>query len=415
MIQLTCEICGSTNLLKEDSIFLCQSCGAKYSVEEAKKLIMDHQNLSATIGDNKVEQSTKVKNLYQLARMDIDKAGCGNAQKYYEDILPEDPTSWEAHFFVEYIKCWNGKMNDLQYAPVAYSNCIESILNLIKTYVKSRAEQEDALAIVCDRTEKLFNLLLSAAKNKYQEDANKWVYLPEHRAPRAEEVFRAGFDKVTNQQIALTDFYDNCTPIFGMLTTLGNHIDQIFAEDDQLNHYAAKPWKHFIEHFLPLAKESTSIKLRATATEYISKIKKYDSAYAKCDLPHSTKAEIEDALSANNVSLAVKIYRNYSGKSNNEAEAYITEFSILNGIKTDILTNKHNLSHAESKMRLFGILGLTPYTFIAGIFVLCFIKKAKEENGGKLSKKAKRWLTIGVSSFFVWILLIAGILIASLL
>lgn len=41
MKQLTCEMCGSTDLVKQDGVFVCQSCGCKYSVEEAKKLMID--------------------------------------------------------------------------------------------------------------------------------------------------------------------------------------------------------------------------------------------------------------------------------------------------------------------------------------------------------------------------------------
>ena len=41
MKQLTCEMCGSTDLLKEDGVFICQSCGCKYSVEEAKKMMVE--------------------------------------------------------------------------------------------------------------------------------------------------------------------------------------------------------------------------------------------------------------------------------------------------------------------------------------------------------------------------------------
>ena len=37
MKQLTCEMCGSVDLIKQDGYFVCQSCGCKYSVEEAKK------------------------------------------------------------------------------------------------------------------------------------------------------------------------------------------------------------------------------------------------------------------------------------------------------------------------------------------------------------------------------------------
>lgn len=41
MKQLTCEMCGGTDLIKQDGVFVCQSCGCKYSVEEAKKMMID--------------------------------------------------------------------------------------------------------------------------------------------------------------------------------------------------------------------------------------------------------------------------------------------------------------------------------------------------------------------------------------
>ena len=39
MKRITCEMCGSTDLVKKEGLFECQSCGTKYSVEEAKKKI----------------------------------------------------------------------------------------------------------------------------------------------------------------------------------------------------------------------------------------------------------------------------------------------------------------------------------------------------------------------------------------
>ena len=41
MKRLTCEMCGSTDLMKQDGVFVCQSCGTKYSVEEAKKMMVE--------------------------------------------------------------------------------------------------------------------------------------------------------------------------------------------------------------------------------------------------------------------------------------------------------------------------------------------------------------------------------------
>lgn len=37
MRQLTCEMCGGTDLVKDGGVFICQTCGCKYTVEEAKK------------------------------------------------------------------------------------------------------------------------------------------------------------------------------------------------------------------------------------------------------------------------------------------------------------------------------------------------------------------------------------------
>lgn len=41
MKQLTCEMCGSTDLIKKDGVFVCQTCGCKYSVEEARKMMIE--------------------------------------------------------------------------------------------------------------------------------------------------------------------------------------------------------------------------------------------------------------------------------------------------------------------------------------------------------------------------------------
>ena len=41
MKQMTCEICSSTEVIKISGIFVCQECGAKYSVEDARNLISD--------------------------------------------------------------------------------------------------------------------------------------------------------------------------------------------------------------------------------------------------------------------------------------------------------------------------------------------------------------------------------------
>ena len=86
MKQLTCEMCGSTELIKQDGFFVCQTCGTKYSVEEAKKLMVE--------GTVKVDNSDRIKNYLELARTAKDEDDSTTAAKYYALILEEMPNSW---------------------------------------------------------------------------------------------------------------------------------------------------------------------------------------------------------------------------------------------------------------------------------------------------------------------------------
>ena len=41
MKRIICEMCGSNDLIKQDGVFVCQHCLTKYTVEEARKLMID--------------------------------------------------------------------------------------------------------------------------------------------------------------------------------------------------------------------------------------------------------------------------------------------------------------------------------------------------------------------------------------
>jgi len=41
MKQIVCEMCGGKDLVKQNGVFVCQNCQAKYSVEEAKKIMVE--------------------------------------------------------------------------------------------------------------------------------------------------------------------------------------------------------------------------------------------------------------------------------------------------------------------------------------------------------------------------------------
>ena len=118
MKQLTCEMCGSTDLMKQDGVFVCQSCGTKYSVEEAKKMMVEG-TVDVTGSTVKVDTSGELANLYQIARRAKDDNNGENAAKYYDMILVKDPTSWEASFYLVYFRAMECKIAQIQSAGIS--------------------------------------------------------------------------------------------------------------------------------------------------------------------------------------------------------------------------------------------------------------------------------------------------------
>ena len=95
MKQLTCEMCGSTDLMKQDGVFVCQSCGMKYSVEEAKKMMVEGAvEIKGSVKVSGVASNlTKAKRAFeQLELGDIDKA-----ERSYEAILEDDNDNFLAY------------------------------------------------------------------------------------------------------------------------------------------------------------------------------------------------------------------------------------------------------------------------------------------------------------------------------
>ena len=103
MKALICEMCASPNLIKKDGVYVCENCGTRYTVEEAKKMIIEG-SVDVSGSTVKVDTSAELKNLYELARRARTDNNSENAQKYYEQIIVKDPSSWEATFYATYFR-----------------------------------------------------------------------------------------------------------------------------------------------------------------------------------------------------------------------------------------------------------------------------------------------------------------------
>lgn len=102
MKQLTCEMCGSTDLIKQDGVFVCQTCGMKYSVEEAKKMMIE--GTVEVQGTVKVDNSAFVEKYLANARRAKQKEDWEETEKYYNMVEQNDPTNIEAIFYSAYGK-----------------------------------------------------------------------------------------------------------------------------------------------------------------------------------------------------------------------------------------------------------------------------------------------------------------------
>ena len=95
MKQLTCEMCGSTNLIKQDGLFVCQTCGTKYSVEEARKMMIEGQ-VDVSGSTVKVDRTENVQNYLMMAKQAYDSGNKAEAETYCNKIIENSPDNYEA-------------------------------------------------------------------------------------------------------------------------------------------------------------------------------------------------------------------------------------------------------------------------------------------------------------------------------
>lgn len=114
MKKLICEMCGSAELIKQDGVFICQHCGCKYSVEEAKKMYVEGKvdvSGSTVTVDNlpKIEAMLKRAKEFETGNApDIkgytERYQENKAIEYYNKVLDIDPQNAVALKSIKHIK-----------------------------------------------------------------------------------------------------------------------------------------------------------------------------------------------------------------------------------------------------------------------------------------------------------------------
>lgn len=253
MKQLRCEMCGGTDIVKQDGLFVCQNCGMKYSVEEAKKMMVEIEGTVDVKGTVKVDTSDELANLYQIARRAKENDHGEEAMRYYDMILIKDPTSWEASFYVVYFKAKTCKIGQIASAGESVYNCVETVLQLIKDYVVDKEEQIKAYTEVSQRITSLSVMLFENARKHY-----------------------FSIDASIYKQYE-GELVERCATAMFCVYQTGDVLERLFGEDKEAQERAVIAWKQGISEHVLLAEISSRV--TAKVQEYAAKIRKYEPTY----------------------------------------------------------------------------------------------------------------------------------------
>lgn len=106
MKALVCEMCNSNDVVKQEGYFVCQNCGTKYSVEEARKIMLE--------GPVVIDETAKVDNYYKLAESAIGAGNNNEAEDYCNKILEIDPNYYKAWFIKGKAVGWQSTLAKLK-------------------------------------------------------------------------------------------------------------------------------------------------------------------------------------------------------------------------------------------------------------------------------------------------------------
>ncbi len=170
MKQLTCEMCGSTDLMKQDGVFVCQTCGCKYSVEEAKRMMVEG-TVDVSGSTVKVDNSAFVERYLQNARRAKSKEDWEETEKYYNLVEQNDPTNIEAIFYSAYGKARTSLVDGDLYKRQAVFKVLQNSVSVIDDNFNAEKaeEQKDIVEQMYNDIVALYgsNFVYNYKKNEY--------------------------------------------------------------------------------------------------------------------------------------------------------------------------------------------------------------------------------------------------------
>ena len=160
MKRLKCELCGSNDIIKKDDFYVCESCGTKYTVEEAKKLLVDISGSTVNVANNPQE-----KNLEKLASDAYLSKNWKSAEDFANKTLAINDKNFEAWEIKALAVC-------MQLSPFE-SRMLESMNCLSNAFLcKNKEEQKEYSNHLVKHFENIIGSEINARTRNFAKSGN---------------------------------------------------------------------------------------------------------------------------------------------------------------------------------------------------------------------------------------------------
>lgn len=126
MKAMQCELCGGTDIVKDDDFFVCRSCGMKYTLESAKKMMVE--GVVQVEGTVKVDNSQQIQNYLEMAKKAHASSNEEEAEGYAKRVLELEPGNYEALYIKGISAGWqtSGRNNRIPEAVDYFSRALSN-------------------------------------------------------------------------------------------------------------------------------------------------------------------------------------------------------------------------------------------------------------------------------------------------
>ncbi len=154
MKALVCELCGGNDLVKDGEYFICQHCGTKYTLEEAKKLLIE--------GVVKIDSSDTMHNYIDMAKQALECNKGASAYDYINKALEIDTRN---------AKTWLLKIEAIAHIGTLANPMIDEIIQAGKNAILYASDHEKMRHSVYVEYLEIASQILSLCAIEYSKTA----------------------------------------------------------------------------------------------------------------------------------------------------------------------------------------------------------------------------------------------------